>query len=198
MANFLETERQEVATLFEGLAFAGKFFLTRIKGEQAYKRLEARFSLVPEGKALLLVFPPEQMMDVSFVDETIIQLGQAMLDGHYPGRSLILQGLTQDSVSNIEAAIDFRALKMGFLLVEPDGTWQCIGHLDLSSRETLQILYERESLTAAELAEILQVAINAASTRLKRLYDLHLIRRHHEIGPKGLQYIYTFWKWTEK
>ncbi|MBC1237370.1 hypothetical protein [Nostoc sp. 2RC] len=189
-------ERQDVMSLLAGLGFSDRFFLTRLRGEQAYERLKSRLQKVAEGNALLLNFPQEQLMDVSFLDETLIRIGEEMTKNQFPSRTLLLQGLTPDTIANLNAAIEFRNLKLAFLAVEPEGQWQCVGKLELSLRETLQLLWKQSSLTAPELSEIKQLAINSASNRLKRLYDLHLIRRDYEVTNKGLQYTYYFWKWT--
>lgn len=189
-------ERQDVMSLLAGLGFSDRFFLTRLRGEQAYERLKSRLQKVAEGNALLLNFPQEQLMDVSFLDETLIRIGEEMTKNQFPPRTLLLQGLTPDTIANLNAAIEFRNLKLAFLAVEPEGQWQCVGKLELSLRETLQLLWKQSSLTAPELSEIKQLAINSASNRLKRLYDLHLIRRDYEVTNKGLQYTYYFWKWT--
>lgn len=189
-------ERQDVMSLLAGLGFSDRFFLTRLRGEQAYERLKSRLQKVAEGNALLLNFPQEQLMDVSFLDETLIRIGEEMTKNQFPPRTLLLQGLTPDTIANLNAAIEFRNLKLAFLAVEPEGQWQCVGKLELSLRETLQLLWKQSSLTAPELSEIKQLAINSSSNRLKRLYDLHLIRRDYEVTNKGLQYTYYFWKWT--
>lgn len=188
----------DVAELFKDLGFSGRFFLTRQKGNQAFERLKQYVQKQLEGSASLLLFPKEQLIDVSFLDETLIRLWEDMTKGQCPSCTLLLQGLTPDTISNLEAAIEFRHLKLAFLVVEPSGQWQCVGQLELSLRETLNLLSERDSLTAPELSELLKLAINSASNRLKRLYDLHLIRRDYEVTNKGLQYTYYFWRWTEE
>jgi len=188
----------DVAELFKDLGFSGRFFLTRQKGNQAFERLKQQVQEQLEGSAILLLFPKEQLIDVSFLDETIIRLWEDMSKGQCPSCTLLLQGLTPDTIANLEAAIEFRHLKLAFLVVEPSRQWQCVGQLELSLRETLNLLSERDSLTAPELSELLKLAINSASNRLKRLYDLHLIRRDYEVTNKGLQYTYYFWRWTDE
>ncbi len=168
-------------------------FLTREHGERAYVLLREQLEQLAEGEALLLVFPPGQLVDGSFADETIIRLGEE-LTGDQPGnRALLLQGLTADSITNIEAVIGFKRLKLGFLAVETDRSWQVIGHLDPTLLEVLALLAGREHLTAPALSEMLDLAINAASNRLKRLFDRRLVRREYEVSAKGLQYYYFFW-----
>jgi hypothetical protein len=187
----------DVADLFKDLEFSGRFFLTRQKGNQAFERLKHYVQEQPEGSAILLSFPENQLIDVSFLDETIIRLQEDMSQGQCPSSTLLLQGLTPDTIANLGAAIEFRHLKLAFLAIEPNGQWECVGPLELSLRETLNLLSIHGSLTAPKLSELLKLAVNSASNRLKRLYDLHLTRRDYEVTNKGLQYTYYFWKWTE-
>lgn len=187
----------EMDKLATELELPSRFFVTREKGEQAFPRLTAALSDVPEEGALILQFPAGQVMDVSFADEAVIQLGQAIVDGKYGRRRLLLADLTQDSVDNINAAIRLQRLKLAFLSIAPGGQWQVVGHLEDNLQETLMIVAQRPSLTAPELADELDLALNSANNRLKRLYDLHLIRREYEVSEKGLLYIYYFWQWEE-
>ena len=76
------------------------------------------------------------------------------------------------------------------------GKLEQIGHLEPSLQETLDIVHAHGKLTAPQLADMVGLAINSASNRLKRLYDQRLVRREYEISERGLQYIYHFWQWT--
>jgi hypothetical protein len=187
----------EMDTLATELELPPRFFVTREKGEQAFARLAAVLSDVSEEGSLILQFPAGQVMDVSFADEAVIRLGQAIVDGKYGRRRLLLAGLTQDSIDNINAAIRLQRLKLAFLSIAPRGQWQVVGHLEDNLQETLAMVAQRPSLTAPELANELDLALNSANNRLKRLYDLHLIRREYEVSEKGLLYIYYFWQWEE-
>jgi hypothetical protein len=189
--------RIEMDKLAAELELPARFFVTRDKGEQAFARLAAALSAMPEESSLILQFPTGQVMDVSFADEAVIQLGQAIVAGKYGRRRLLLAGLTQDSIDNINAAIRLQRLKLAFLAIAPGGQWQVVGHLEDSLHETLTMVAQRPSLTAPELAEEMGLALNSANNRLKRLYDLHLIRREYEVSEKGLLYIYYFWQWEE-
>ena len=185
-----------MAELGAELGLQKGLFLTREKGEQAYQLLRNQFEQILEGQGLLLTFPEGQLVDASFADETIIRLGEELLNSKSGNVALILQGLTEDSIKNIEAVISFRRLKLAFLAVESTGKWECIGQLDPVLKELLYCLAQRDSLTAPQLASLFKLAINTASTRLKRLHDRHLIRRQYEVSEKGLQYFYYFWHWA--
>ena len=180
------------------LGLPARFFVTRDKGELAFNRLAAALQALPEEGSLILQFPSSQVMDVSFVDDTIIRLGQEIVEGQHGNRRILLKGLTQDSKDNIDAAIRLQRLKLAFLAISSNRQWEIVGHLEDSLREVLEMLGQRPSLTAPELAEEKALALNSANNRLKRLFDLHLIRREYEVSEKGLIYYYHFWYWEEE
>lgn len=188
----------DMAQLATELELPSRFFVTRDKGELAFAHLAKALQTVPEEGALILDFPSSQVMDVSFVDETIIRLGQEIVAGKHGYRRLLLQGLTQDSKDNIDAAIRLQRLKIAFSAISSNQTWEIVGHLEDSLREALDMLAQRHTLTAPELAEEKELALNSANNRLKRLFDLHLIRREYEVSEKGLIYYYHFWYWEEE
>lgn len=189
-------ERHDMAHIQSALELSEPLFLTREKGEQAYHLLKQLLQETPEGQPLVLAFPSEQLVDSSFADETIVRLGEELMEGEFGERCLLLEGLTEDSIHNIEAAIKLGDLKLAFLMVEPAGPWRVIGHLEPSLRETLDIVARRDHLTAPELSAMLNLAVNTAGNRLKRLHNRRLVRREYEILEKGLQYTYHFWQWT--
>ena len=187
--------RYEIAQLSAALDLPERFFLTREKGEQAYNLLVGVVDEMPKDEPLVLVFPADQLIDASFADEAIVRLYEAIAAGKHGEITLLLMGLTDDSLHNINAVIHLRNLKLAMLAVDDDKNWQIIGQLERSLRETLDMLVEREMLTAPQLADEIGSAVNTASNRLKRLYDTRVIQREHEVSEKGLQYIYRFWQW---
>jgi hypothetical protein len=187
--------RYDMSALSSELGLSPRFFVTRERGAVAYVMLAARLREVPEGQALVLVFPPAQLVDASFADESLIRLGEELVAGEFGDRAALLEGLTDDSAHNIEAVIRLRRAKLVFLLVDPDGAWRTVGPLEPSLREALEFVARRGTLTAPELAGELGLALNTANNRLKRLHALRLLWREHEVSEKGLRYIYHFWRW---
>jgi DNA-binding transcriptional ArsR family regulator len=188
--------RFDMTGLSESLGLQERLYLTREIGERAYLILKQHIQDLPNGAGVVLIFPKDQLVDASFADETIIRLGEELMNGQMGDRALLLQGLTADSIKNIEAVIGLRRLKVGFLAVEATGEWRCIGQLDPSLREVLDLLANLDQLTAPQLADLMKLAVNTASNRLKRLYDRRLVRREYDVSTKGLQYFYYFWQWT--
>ena len=174
--------------------------ITREKGQKVYVALQKRLEGTSESEGPIVInFPDNQLMDVSFADEVVIRIGEEIRVGKYgEGQGLILQGLDEDSIKNLSAAVNLQKLKTAFLVLKPSGEWKYVGHLEQNLRDTLDLLYAQKQLTAPSLVRQLGLAINTASTRLKRLYDLHLIKRDFEITENGLQYTYHFWSIGEK
>jgi Winged helix-turn-helix DNA-binding len=187
--------RYELAGLSSALGLPGRYYLTREGGEEAYRLLEERLRITPEPCALVLTFPPGQLMDASFADESLIRLGEGLVAGEFGERTTLLEGLTEDSIHNLEAVIRLRRAKLVFLLVDPEGGWRHAGPLEPSLSEALVLSANRGRITAPELARELGLALNTANNRLKRLHDLRLLWREHEVSERGLRYIYHFWRW---
>ena len=190
--------RLDMAQVGLEAGLSDQLFILREKGEHVYHLLRLALQNTADGRPLILVFPPHQLLDASFADESIVRLAQELVSGEFEHRCILLQGLGKDSLHNIASAISLQNLKLALLAVEDSGEWQCVGRLEPSLRETLGMLARRGKLTAPELARLRGLAVNTASNRLKRLYDQRLVRREHEVSEKGLQYIYHFWNWTSE
>jgi len=184
-------------TLGAQIGIRGRYYLTRDKGDEAYHLIKEQLKVTSEGEALVLVFPSEQLVDSSFADESVVRLGEQIAKGMYGERSLLLEGLTEDSMKNFRAVLKLRGIKLPLLTVWSTGEWQVIGSLEENLYETLRIVHQHEQMKASDLGSILGLAVNTASTRLKRLHNFHLVRREHEVSEKGLQYIYYFWQWRQ-
>jgi hypothetical protein len=170
------------------------YFLTRDKGEKAYELIKRELLNTAEGTPLVLDFPPEQLVDSSFADESAVRLGEEVIKGRYGDRCMLLKGLTADSIKNFQAVLSLRGIKLPLLANDTEGRWRVLGNLEESLMQTLELVIEMQKVTAADLVSAWGLAINTASTRLKRLHNLHLLRREYEITEKGLQYIYYFWQ----
>ncbi|MCE7980186.1 MAG: hypothetical protein DYG89_03270 [Caldilinea sp. CFX5] len=173
------------------------YLLTRAKGERVYEQVKTNLLSLPEGESLYLDFAEVYAMDVSFVDEAIIRLAKEIVDDHYGQRRLVLNQLSQDATDNLNAAIALQNLTLALFSIQSDGGWQLVGHLEKSLQQVLTMIMVSREITAPRLAAELELALNAANNRLKRLYDQRLIQRRYEVTDKGLLYTYYVWPWEE-
>lgn len=190
--------RYDMAKLAREIGIKGQNYLTRDKGEKAYELLKEQLQATLEGQPLVLVFPPEQLVDSSFADESAVRLGEEILKDKYGERAILLEGLTDDSIKNFEGVLRLRGIKLPLLIIEATTKWKVIGNLENNLLETLNLVFQHGHLTASDLVSVLDLAVNTASTRLKRLHNLHLVRREYEVSERGLQYIYYFWQWNDR
>jgi hypothetical protein len=182
-----------MAVLAQQIGIRGRHYLSRDKGESAYEVLKRQIEATREGESLVLVFPPEQLVDSSFADESIVRLGEQILKNVHGERGMILEGLTEDSITNFRAVLKLRGIRLPLLVIESTGEWRVLGNLERNLLETLQLVHRNRQMTAAHMVSQMGLAVNTASTRLKRLHNVHLVRREYEVSEKGLQYIYYWW-----
>ena len=191
-------KQYEMAQLAQELSLGDGLFILRSNGLKAYPILEHKLTSVDEKQPLILVFPPEHFVDSSFADEAILALGGKLVAGEFGERGLLLQGLSDESIKSIEKGIRYYELKLPLLAVTAKGDWRVIGHLEPNLREALAIVHRNDATRAVDLAEELNLSVNAASNRLKRLFEKRLVWRQYTISEKGLEYIYYFWQWTSE
>lgn len=182
-----------ISDICQKIQVGDRILVTRQLGEQVFEQITDLIKQDSLSQAIILVFPKEQLIDPSFADETILRLQKQFIGAADGKGTIIVRGLTQDSIHNLNAAIKYQNLKIPLLSMTSEKEWDIVGSLEQSLRETLDLVAKHARLTAPELAQILSLAINTASNRLKRLYDLRLVRREFEITDNGLQYIYYFW-----
>lgn len=188
--------RYNMTKLARQIGIKGQNYLTRDKGEMGYGLLKEQLQATPEGQPLVLVFPHEQLVDSSFADESAVRLGEEILKDKYGERCILLEGLTNDSIKNFEGVLSLRGIKLPLLAVGSTSDWRVLGNLEDNLVETLELVHKQGHMIASELTSQLGLAVNTASTRLKRLHNLHLVRRESEVSERGLQYIYYFWEWN--
>jgi hypothetical protein len=189
-------DKYTIVHVNDSLALTNRFFVTRERGEQAYQDFMEHLQDIPDNHALILWFPPDQLIDSSFADESVVRLGEELGKGKFGERGLLAAGLTQDSLHNLESALRYQGSKLAIIAIMSDGDWRLVGKLEKSLRDTLELVAKQGKITAPDLARQLNLAVNTASTRLKRLHALHLLWREYEVSPKGLEYTYHFWRWT--
>ncbi|MEZ4733270.1 MAG: hypothetical protein R3E79_39755 [Caldilineaceae bacterium] len=190
-------QQLSMLVLGENVGLPPGYLLTRTKGERVYELVKTSLLSLPEGESLYLDFAEVYAMDVSFVDEAIIRLAKGIVDDRYGQRRLVLHHLSQDATDNLNAAIALQNLTLALFSMQSDGSWQLVGHLEKSLQQVLTMIMARREITAPQLAAELELALNAANNRLKRLYDQRLIQRRYEVTDKGLLYIYYVWPWEE-
>ena len=78
------------------------------------------------------------------------------------------------------------------LCLDEKGKWEVLGEFTKAQTDTLFVVFERQEITSTELSGYFNIAINAASNRLKNLYNLKLVMRKEErlASKGGRQFVY--------
>jgi predicted transcriptional regulator len=182
-----------LSELFGVLDVPGPDLLLRAYGEQALPLLEAKLLGVPEGRALVLSFAGVRIMTPSFADATIVALLRGLRAGRYGERYLLLAEPNEETLVGLAGTFErrlHRSLKLAIVL-RCGGAYRLFGPVEQNLQAAWQLVAERGTLTARELADELRLEINTASTRLLKLHDLGLLARREEALPNGRQHIYT-------
>lgn len=181
-------QMRELLTQFEDLPESD--LVTREIGAKAYEVLKRVILKTAPETLLLLDFTDILVMDSSFAGPSLLQLMKELIKGEYGDKYIALIKATRSTEENVDLTIRGYGLKMAIPNIGEKEEVILLGELEPNLSRTFNAFCERESLTARELADREHIGINAASNRLKRLYDLRLITRKEEISSEGRQHIY--------
>ncbi|MGE5654749.1 MAG: hypothetical protein ACM3ZQ_10905 [Bacillota bacterium] len=160
----------------------GKVLVTRKSGEKVRLALSALLDQRREPMVLELDFAGVAIVDYSFADEVIVRVLVNALAKSYGEKYLVLLGLNPDLEENVAVSLQQRGYG---LLVQDDGRWQVIGNCKDHLLQALEMINQRGCITARDLADDQELAINTASNRLMDLYRAGLAYRSERILPGG-------------
>lgn len=164
--------------------------VTREIGAKAYDVLKQAILQTASETMLLFDFTDVLVMDSSFAGPSLLRLMREMIQGQYGDRYMVLTKATASTKENVDLTIRGHGLKMAIPVVEDDSKLRLLGDLEPSLSKTFEFLDQRKTVTARELADTERIGINAASNRLKKLYDLRLVTRTEEMTTEGRQHNY--------
>ena len=141
------------------------------------------------------------MIDASLADEIFARLAVLRAKRDFPYCYLILTELNETCEYNLQAALNLSArtgrdpndaapLRNCVLVVLDNKAIRLMGKYENHVQETFSLLNSEKELTAREVSDILDISLNAASTRLKTIADLGLAKRVEIRDEQGKQYSY--------
>ncbi len=162
--------------------------VTRSRGKLVKEQISKKLQADNDWNILLLDFSEVQVLDYSWADECIAKLTAEVNAELYGPKGILITNCTDDQAENISAALLQRNLT---LLRQVDSNWVILGELKEPLFSTLDFVNRKDKVTARDIADHFQLAINTASNRLSELYKRHLALRHEEILTNGgKQFIY--------
>ena len=111
-----------------------------------------------------------------------------MLGGEYGEKYILLTGINESQKENIEVALERKGLAM--MVKTKDNKNILLGNINNYLKQTLDIIIEKDKITAKELSGIMKLEANTSGTRLLNLHKKHLVRRTEEIVRGGRVWVY--------
>jgi len=173
------------------LTNGSKNLVTRETGKVMREALEGRIQSEPEGTVVVLDFSNVGIIDFSCAEEVITKMMARLIQREYGDKYILLTNLTTNQEENIHAALQTKRLLT--LSLKRTKKPRYLGVLNPYLMDTLELILERKSITARELADLTQVEINTASTKLLNLHKARLVLRERMSLAEGggRQYIYN-------
>jgi len=172
---------------------------TRLAGKRFWEQLQTRLREPDTDAVIVLSFAGVEVMDASFADEVFGTLAARRARKDVSFGPVMLIDTNETCIENLKMALETRAdrespererLRNCVLPVFKDNEMTLIGKFEDHVLQSFELLSKHKTLTARDLADVLKLNLNAASTRLKTLADLGLARRIEIRDAQGKQFVY--------
>jgi hypothetical protein len=166
----------------------GEHLWTRERARPIRLQAQAQLEALAPGDVLVLETQGVEVFDYSFAEELFGKL-VVRLPRDYPGRFLVVEGLSTYTQENLARALESLGLLM---IARHDGTLELLGKVHPTDQATFAALVQATGpVTAAELTPRLPVSLNAMNERLAKLTACGVVRRQKGVSPAGReQYAY--------
>lgn len=173
---------------------------TRLAGKRCWEQLQTRLCEPDTDGVSVLSFAGVEVMDASFADEVFGTLAAQRARKEVSFGPIVLVDVNETCIENLKMALETRAdrespdrerLRNCVLpMVIKDEEMTLIGKFEDHVLQSFELLSKHKTLTARDLSDVLNLNLNAASTRLKTLADLGLALRTEIRDAQGKQFIY--------
>jgi hypothetical protein len=168
-------------------------------GDELWSRERARpirsqlgdgLELLATGDVLVIDASGVQAFDFSFAEELFAKT-VSTLKVEYPGRFLIVEGLTECARENLSQALEVKNLLM---IERRKGKLSLLGKVHQADEATFAAV-RPEGISAGELSRKLDVNLTAMNERLSKLANASVVRREKGSSASGReQYVYKVLK----
>ena len=174
--------------LKEELKNGSSDLVTRPSGQVIRERIER--DIVKEGDRVVVAldFSKIGVIDYSCADEIVAKLVSRLLGGEYGDKYILLVGLNENQKENIEVALERKDLAI--MAKTRNNKKILLGNINNYLKQTLNLILEKDKITARKLSDIMKLEANTSGTRLLNLHKKRLVRRTDEIVNGGRVWIY--------
>ncbi len=161
---------------------------TRPEGQRVRPDIDAALRATREKDALLIDFDGMEVVSHSFADEVIAIPLSRLIAGEYGEKYLVVRIDRDDICEDLGSALRKRSLALLRLRRNGRKHWDVLGALSEELRETLELIAREGPASTGELAQRLELKLQACSNRVVELGRLRLIRRERVEGERGLKH----------
>lgn len=174
--------------LKEELKNGSNDLVTRPSGQVIRRRIER--DIVKEGDRVVVAldFSKIGVIDYSCADEIVAKLVSRLLGGEYGDKYILLTGLNENQKENIEVALERKGLAI--MAKTRNNKKILLGNINNYLKQTLDLILEKDKITARKLSDIMKLEANTSGTRLLNLHKKRLVKRTEEIMNGGRVWIY--------
>jgi len=176
-----------------------KSLTTRYFGRSFCALLLERMRALPENTVIELAFGEIEVMDASFPDEVLGGLLARRLDAKEVLPPVFLSELSESNQESIEFTLLSRperqkGLRNCVIPVRPSTNYGLVlvGKCEDGFRQTFDLLRALKRLTTRQVMDALRLSPQAASSRLKTLYDNGVALRQEAGDGQGKQFVYDW------
>jgi len=174
--------------LKEELKNGSSDLVTRQSGQAVRGRIERDIIKESDRVVIALDFSKIGVIDYSCADEIVAKLVSRLLGGEYGDKYIILTGISESQKENIEVALERKGLAT--MMKTKDNKKILLGNINNYLKQTLDIILEKDRITAKEFSGIMNLEANTSGTRLLNLHRKRLVRRTEEIMNGGRVWVY--------
>ena len=174
--------------LKEELKNGSSDLVTRPSGQAIRERIEKDIAKEGDRAVISLDFSKIGVIDYSCADEIVAKLVSRLLGGEYGDKYILLTGLNENQKENIEVALERKGLAI--MAKTRNNKKILLGNINNYLKQTLDLILEKDKITAKELSEAMKLEANTSGTRLLNLHKKRLVRRTDEIVNGGRVWIY--------
>ena len=172
---------------------------TRLAGKRFWEQLQICLREPDTNVVIILSFAGIEIMDASFADEVFGTLATQRARKDVSCGPVMLVDANETCIENLKMALETRIdrespeqerLRNCVLPMLQGDAMTLIGKFEDHVFQSFELLSKHKTLTARDLADVLNLNLNAASTRLKTLADLGLAFRTEIRDAQGKQFVY--------
>jgi hypothetical protein len=156
--------------------------MTRQLGQKIFLRIEKEIMDKENGTTVVLDFLGVGAIDYSCADEVMAKLVSRIELNEYGDKYIYLENLTPTQQENIHVALERKNLAI--LELKQDKNWAIIGVVNDYLYKTLEVIMKKGAVSSSELAQMLKLELNTASTRLINLHKLKLVKKIAQAGTE--------------